>query len=88
MILAIGFFVWSVSCSILGCYVANQKNRQAFEGVCIGFVFGIFGVMVVASLPTLSPEVIEPMRSDDWLTWIVFVIIVAAFIALGLFLAF
>lgn len=53
-------FLACVSCfvfSIVGAYVANQRGRSPLEGLLLGGLLGVFGVLVVACLPrTGSPR--------------------------------
>ena len=47
-------FTACVSCfafSSLGMYVANQNGRAPIEGLVLGGLFGIFGVLIVLVLP-------------------------------------
>ena len=41
--------------SILGCWVAIEKNRPIGEGLILGGVFGPYGVLIEALLPN-KPE--------------------------------
>lgn len=40
--------------AIAGCYVAIEKGRGIFEGFLMGALLGPFGVLTVASLPTID----------------------------------
>ena len=53
------FFVTTVvvfGFSILGGWLAREKNRDATEGYALGFLFGPFGVLIEALLPTFTTE--------------------------------
>ena len=45
----------------LGWYVSEQKRRPGGEGFALGLLFGPFGVLVAALLPTV-PEAKAPAR--------------------------
>jgi hypothetical protein len=47
---------WLFLCGPLGGWVAGQKGRSGAEGFALGFVFGPFGVLVEALLPSISAE--------------------------------
>ena len=51
MIIGIGLIV-AIIMGILGRYVAKEKNRSKAEGFWLGFLFSIFGVIIIALLPT------------------------------------
>lgn len=51
MIIGIGFLL-AIIMGILGRYVAKEKNRSKAEGFWLGFLFSIFGVIIIALLPT------------------------------------
>jgi|TARA_B100000795_G_C22365185_1_gene274016 hypothetical protein len=36
----------------LGKYIANQKGRESMEGFLLGFFLSIFGIIIVALLPS------------------------------------
>jgi hypothetical protein len=40
--------------SVLGGWVAGEKNRSVGEGIFLGVLFGPFGVLIEALLPTLA----------------------------------
>jgi hypothetical protein len=54
MLIAILFIV-GVVFGLFGGWTASQKNRDAGEGAVLGFLFGPFGVLVEALLPTKEP---------------------------------
>ena len=37
--------------SVLGMYVANQNGRKPVEGLILGGVFGIIGILIAVALP-------------------------------------
>jgi hypothetical protein len=41
--------------ALFGSWVAGQKNRDQGEGATLGCIFGPFGVLIEALLPTLQP---------------------------------
>lgn len=41
---------------LLGAYVANEKRRLMREGMILAALFGPFGVLIVALLPTLTAD--------------------------------
>lgn len=45
---------------ILGAFIAKEKNRAAEEGFMLALLFGPFGVLVEALLPTIQPPVVTP----------------------------
>jgi hypothetical protein len=44
--------IWLVM-GALGAFVALQKGRSPIEGLLMGFLFGPFGVLITALLPTM-----------------------------------
>lgn len=47
--------IWSVTiaaCALLGLFVSGQKQRPPMEGLILGVLFGPFGVLIAALLPT------------------------------------
>jgi hypothetical protein len=46
------YFFYAIASTLLGIYVAAQKNRNLWEGFWLGAVFGIIGVIVEALLPS------------------------------------
>ena len=53
----IGLLLFSaIASGILGGYIAKQKNRSLTEGAIIGFLFSVFGVIVVALLPSKNED--------------------------------
>jgi hypothetical protein len=44
--------IWLVM-GALGAFVALQKGRSPIEGLMMGFLFGPFGVLITALLPTM-----------------------------------
>lgn len=48
---------WAIVGALLGWYVANQKGRSASEGVILGFLLGLVGVVIEALLPTRTERV-------------------------------
>lgn len=47
----VGVGINAAICSLLGVYVSCQKNRSVIEGLILGGLFGLIGVIVVALLP-------------------------------------
>ena len=64
MIIGIGLIV-AIIMGILGRYVAKEKNRSKAEGFWLGFLFSIFGVIIVALLPTIEKEVPVEIELTD-----------------------
>jgi hypothetical protein len=58
LILAI---LW-VASLVLGAYVAKEKGRTQAEAITLALIFGPFGVLIAALLPTLEREKAEPRR--------------------------
>lgn len=61
----------------LGAYIAEQKKRSGTEGFLLGFLFGPFGCLIEALLPTQhtalpyrqlggSIGVVIPEMPEDW----------------------
>jgi DNA-directed RNA polymerase subunit RPC12/RpoP len=46
----------------LGVYVGTEKHRSLKEALIIGGVFGAFGVLVIALLPTIDTRQIEKLE--------------------------
>ena len=55
VILFIGLGVW-VAFAVLAGWIATQKNRAIEEGVILGLLFGPFGTLVEALLPSMTKE--------------------------------
>ena len=53
----IGLTALALIMGLLGRYVAKEKNRSKAEGFWLGFLFSIFGVIIVALLPTIEKEI-------------------------------
>ena len=50
----------------LGSWIASQKNRGGGEGFWLGFLFGPFGVLIEALLPTIAPPVaVSPPKLSE-----------------------
>lgn len=60
----VGALLVLMLCAGLGAYVAEAKNRPAWEGLLFGLALGPFGVIVVGLLPTLPPP-LPPSRQPD-----------------------
>lgn len=55
--------VLAVGCCLFGCFgawVACQKNRGFDEGLALGLLFGPFGVLIEALLPSLPTPASQP----------------------------
>jgi len=50
-------------CAVAGGSVAKEKNRDAVEGVLFGAIFGPFGILITALLPT-KPASGQPQQAD------------------------
>ena len=48
--------VWGFVGAFLGAYVCKQKGRKQEEGILIGFLFGLIGVLIVACLPNIEAK--------------------------------
>jgi len=71
------FVPFGIITGLLGIYVANQKNRSGVEGFTLGFLFSIFGVIILALLPskeasllkksniTKTKPITEPLSSEE-----------------------
>lgn len=57
----IALVVSSIICGGLGCYVSTEKNRPGGEGLLLGILFGLIGVIIAALLPTLE----QPFQSKE-----------------------
>ncbi len=77
MFIGLGFLL-ALIMGLLGRYVAKQKNRSKAEGFWLGFLFSIFGVIIVALLPTKDSQV--KLRSGGSSLGIGFWIMLATFI--------
>tara|TARA_B100000959_G_C14750265_1_gene528890 strand:+ start:425 stop:730 length:306 start_codon:yes stop_codon:yes gene_type:complete len=64
MIIGIGLIV-AIIMGILGRYVAKEKNRSGAEGFWLGFLFSIFGVILVALLPTKEKKIIPELEISE-----------------------
>jgi hypothetical protein len=54
--------VGAIVCGLLGSWVASQKRRGGGEGCLLGFLFGPFGVLIEAILPTIvEPPPLRPL---------------------------
>jgi hypothetical protein len=63
-------YLWSVLafCTVFGLFgswVARQKQRRELEGLILGALFGPFGVLIEALLPTLYHEKQLPATHYD-----------------------
>lgn len=56
-------FGWPLSI-FLAIYVAGEKNRSLFEGLLLALLFGPFGILIVALLPT-KPKANPRQPWDD-----------------------
>lgn len=45
-----------ILCGALGGYVSKEKNRPEGEGIILGVLFGLIGVVIAALLPTLDSK--------------------------------
>lgn len=54
-----GLVLWAIF-SGLGCWIATQKHRPPEEGLVLGLLFGPFGCLIEAVLPTLQPKAPNP----------------------------
>jgi len=64
MIIGIGLLL-AIIMGILGRYVAKEKNRSKAEGFWLGFLFSIFGVIIVALLPTIEKEIPAELTDEE-----------------------
>ena len=64
MIIGIGLFL-AIIMGILGRYVAKEKNRSKSEGFWLGFLFSIFGVIIVALLPNKEEEIPVELTDEE-----------------------
>ena len=64
MFIGLGFIL-AIIMGLLGRYVAKEKNRSKAEGFWLGFLFSIFGVIIVALLPTKEKQVSITTSSKD-----------------------
>ena len=55
LVIAILVVAWFMV-ALLGAYVSTEKGRSGFEGFFLGLVFGFFGVIIAALLPTRRPS--------------------------------
>ena len=58
--------VQAVVCGALGAYVSAAKNRDAAEGLILGVLLGVIGVLIAALLPTVANE---PKRRLNHAAW-------------------
>lgn len=54
-----GMIGW-MACIGLGCYVAGEKGREPGEGFVLALLFGPFGVLISALLPTKTAAIPTP----------------------------
>ncbi|MGD9697497.1 hypothetical protein [Acinetobacter sp.] len=52
------FIVW-LFCAVGAGTLANQKNRNGFAWLLLGFMFGIFAVIAILLLPELPRKAIK-----------------------------
>lgn len=45
-------FFWAM-CAIASAVIANSKGRSGFAWFLLGFIFGIFGLIMVCAMPAL-----------------------------------
>ena len=55
VIVLLSVVAWVVVFTFLGSWVSCQKHRRPEEGAILGLLFGPFGVLLEALLPTLQP---------------------------------
>ena len=55
------FGLWAAC--VAGCgYLAKEKNRSTGGWVALGFVFGIFALILLAFLPALPKALVRPTQ--------------------------
>jgi hypothetical protein len=52
-VLFIGAVIFWLAFFLLGIYVAREKGRPIEEGMVLAVIFGPFGVLITALLPTI-----------------------------------
>ena len=80
----------------IGRYIAKEKNRSSSEGFWFGFLLSLFGVLIIALMPTKESPVIyskdeiidysnnKSVPAKDKFIWIsIFVIILILFLYSG-----
>ena len=58
--------VQSAVCGALGAYVSTAKNRNAAEGLILGVLLGVIGVLIAALLPTVTDK---PKKRTSQAAW-------------------
>jgi hypothetical protein len=58
------FVVMGVVFGLLGAWIASQKNRSEGEGLALGCIFGPFGALIEALMPTMQDEGPRPLQSQ------------------------
>jgi len=63
----IGLLIVWIICGFAASGVGKEKNRDAFGSFCWGLFLGVFGVIIVALLPTGSPPPPQGMSAQKCL---------------------
>ena len=50
-------FVWLIAALVCG-IIASSKGRNGFGWFCIGLLIGIFGIILLACLPSIKPQAV------------------------------
>ena len=57
----LGLLIWG--CCVAGCgYLASEKHRSVGGWVALGFLFGIFALILLALLPALPKMLVIPTK--------------------------
>lgn len=59
------FLIFWIICAIVTAVIANAKGRNSGSWLIIGFVLGIFGIILIACMPSEKPVVVTSPDDGD-----------------------
>ncbi|PZU23807.1 MAG: hypothetical protein DI589_05930 [Shinella sp.] len=59
-----GFVLLWLICGIVTAIIAANKGRSGIGWLIIGFILGIFGIILIACMPSLKPQTVTLISAD------------------------